>query len=544
MKLEEKLKKKQYREIWEEYCGFLDLSIEDYMSIQKRLMLEQIGKWSASGLGQKLLRGRRPATIEEFRKALPLTTYEDYADILLSKRVDMLPEAPVLWLETTWEGGKRPIKTAPYTKSMLETFKSNVISCMLLCTSNGKGHFNLKGRDKILYGLAPLPYTTGVLPLLLDEEFPLEFMPPVKNAQQMSFGQRNKRGFQMGLKKGIDLFFGVSSVANYISGCLDAARSKSGSGFTLKSIFEYSPKMLVRYLSALYRSKRDHTPLKPKDIFKLRGFVCAGTDSKYYKDSLEDYWGIRPLEIMAGTEPACVGVENWEKNGLYFYPDSSFYEFIPEAEMYKSLDDPTYQPATYLMDELIADETYELVISVFKGGAFARYRVGDLFRCMGYRVEDGVKKLPRMVFVDRVPNVIDIAAFTRITENSIKDVISLSKLGISDWFAMKEYDIANKPFLHLFVEMSEDSLASDAVSKQIINDHLSVYFNYFDSDYYDLKDLLGIDPLKITMLRTGTMHEFARRNGRPIRRMNPSRNDVISLMKIEGSLQDLKSGVM
>ena len=54
----------------------------------------------------------------------------------------------------------------------------------------------------------------------------------------------------------------------------------------------------------------------------------------------------------------------------------------------------------------------------------------------------------------------------------------------------------------------------------------------------------SIDPLKITMLRTGTMHEFARRNGRPIRRMNPSRNDVISLMKIEGSLQDLKSGVM
>ena len=36
--LKEKLKKQQYKEIWQQYCGFLDLSRDGYMKIQQRLM--------------------------------------------------------------------------------------------------------------------------------------------------------------------------------------------------------------------------------------------------------------------------------------------------------------------------------------------------------------------------------------------------------------------------------------------------------------------------------------------------------------------------
>ena len=54
---------------------------------------------------------------------VPLTTYEDYADILLQKRTDTLPGNPVIWIQTTWEGGRHPIKLAPYTRSMLDVYK-------------------------------------------------------------------------------------------------------------------------------------------------------------------------------------------------------------------------------------------------------------------------------------------------------------------------------------------------------------------------------------------------------------------------------------
>lgn len=60
MKFQDKLKKLPRGEIWQSYCGFLDLSLEAYMDIQNRLMREQMDIWSGSGLGRALLGGGRP----------------------------------------------------------------------------------------------------------------------------------------------------------------------------------------------------------------------------------------------------------------------------------------------------------------------------------------------------------------------------------------------------------------------------------------------------------------------------------------------------
>ena len=119
MRFQEKLHEDSKEEIWNEYCGFLNISVEEFMGIQKRLLLEQMDSWVSSGLGQSILRGKYPRTIEEFREMVPLTPYEDYAPVLLAKQTTALPGEPVLWIQTTWEGGVHPIKTAPYTKAML-----------------------------------------------------------------------------------------------------------------------------------------------------------------------------------------------------------------------------------------------------------------------------------------------------------------------------------------------------------------------------------------------------------------------------------------
>ena len=121
MRFDERLKSVSHRQLWQEYCGFLDMSLEDYMYVQQRLMAEQMHYWCESPLGQKLLAGKKPDTIDELRDMLPLTSYEDYADTLLARRSDMLPcGEPAIWIQTTWEGGLRPIKLAPYTREMLD----------------------------------------------------------------------------------------------------------------------------------------------------------------------------------------------------------------------------------------------------------------------------------------------------------------------------------------------------------------------------------------------------------------------------------------
>lgn len=197
--------------------------------------------------------------------------------------------------------------------------------------------------------------------------------------------------------------------------------------------------------------------------------------------------------------------------------------------MRRNLADSAYKPRTCLMNEVRAGETYELVISVFHGGAFMRYRIGDMYRCLNS--EPG--KLPRFTFTDRIPTIIDIAGFTRITEASIEEVIALSKIGIGDWLAKKEFDGKGIPFLHMYIELLPDAQGSEVTKKQVITEHLSVYFKYFDSDYNDLKKLLGMEPLVITILKYGTLAAFRQETGRTLPRLNPDSIDISELLRLQ-----------
>lgn len=528
MNLSEKMQEQQYDEIWSQYCGFLDLNVEEFMAIQRRLMEEQIQLWSNCELGKKILKGKRPQTIDEFRAMVPLTTYDDYADILLHKKAEYLPGNPIIWIQTTWEGGKHPVKVAPYTRSMLDTYRNNVIACLLLATSHEKGSFEYKEGDKMLYGLAPLPYATGLLPLLLGEETDIEFLPNVKEAEQMTFSQRNKLGFKLALKKDVELFFGLGSVTYAVSKSIS---SMSSGSFDIKGIFKYKPHMLYRVIRAKILSKKENRAIIPKDLFHLKGFMVAGTDNHCYKDELEALWGVRPMEIFAGTEPTVIGTETWTRDGLYFFPDSCFYEFITEADMLRNEEDPSYIPKTCLLDEVIPGEKYELVLTVLKGGAFARYRCGDMYRCVGLNNRADSTNIPRFEYVDRVPSVIDIAGFTRISEVGISSALQLAKLPVKDWVAAKEYNEDNRPFLHLYVEIESFGLINQAVSAEIVKDVLSTYFKYIDQDYRDLKKILGMEPLVVTILRCGSFERYQRIRGKKLRRMNPPRHDLQELLR-------------
>lgn len=535
MTFEEKLVNQEYDRIWQEYCGFLDLDMESYMKIQRRLLEEQIKIWSSSPLGQKILKGRKPSNVEEFRSMVPLTTYDDYADVLLMKKEEMLPDKPIIWLQTTWEGGKHPIKVAPYTRGMLETYKNNIITCLMMATSKGRGNFDIGVGDTFLYGLAPLPYITGLIPLGLSDQFHMEFLPPVNEAVNMTFSERNKRGFKMGLSKGIDFFFGMGSVAYYVSKSIASLSegSKKG-GSSLKKLLNMSPSMAIKYVKAKKQCQREERPLMPKDLFQLKGFLCAGTDNRCYKDDLEELWGIRPVEVFAGTEPSFVGTETWNRNGLYFFPDSCFYEFMPEAEMYRNMEDSSYVPKTVCMDEVVPGEVYELVLTVLKGGAFARYRVGDMYRCLGLTSKEDETRIPRFEYIDRVPDIIDIAGFTRISENSIKNVIELSGLEVAGWVALKEFTAdKGRPFLHMYVELTPGTIVNRAVSRELLKEHLTIYFKYVDQDYHDLKHILGMDPLEITVLKCGTFSAYEEKTGKPLRHINPSIHDVQEMVRMQ-----------
>ena len=539
MRFQEKLRRYSKAELWKEYCGFLDMTMDEYMMIQKRLVMEEIEIWSNCELGIRILNGKKPRTLEEFRAMVPLTTYDDYADILLKKQTDCLPAEAVLWIQTTWEGGMHPTKVAPYTKSMLDTYKRNMLACFMLATGKGRNDFDISVTDHMLYALAPLPYATGLMPLLVQDEIDIEYLPSAKEAATMTFRERNAKGFKLGLKEGIEYFFGLGSVTYFVSKSVAVLQEKSSQGSLKEKLGKISPKILLRYMTAKQKCKKENRDLLPKDLFQLKGFMCAGTDNWCYKDDLEEMWGIRPMEIFAGTEPTIIATETWSRDGMYFFPDACFYEFIPEDEMLRNMEDPSYTPRTLLMNEVTAGEKYEIVVTVLKGGAFVRYRVGDMYRCVGLSSREDQTSIPRFVNADRVPTVIDIAGFTRITENSINHAIELSGLPPMEWFAVKEYTKENRPQLHMYVELGRQALLSAAVSKEVLKEHLSVYFKYMDQDYSDLKKILGVDPLNITIVKCGTFELYEKQYGKKIRRMNPTSRQVSDFLALQDTRNTL-----
>ena len=49
-----------------------------------------------------------------------------------------------------------------------------------------------------------------------------------------------------------------------------------------------------------------------------------------------------------------------EPQRTVLFPDACFYEFIPEEEMYRNMDDPSYVPRTVCMDEVVPGESMNL----------------------------------------------------------------------------------------------------------------------------------------------------------------------------------------
>ena len=327
----------------------------------------------------------------------------------------------------------------------------------------------------------------------------------------------------------------IESISYFMSkklvGAVSGGSHGSGGGSSKTSL-----RAAARVLKARKKAKDEGREMLPKDLFTLRGFICSGTDNACYKDDLEELWGVRPMELFAGTECSLVGTETWNRKYLYFFPDACFYEFLPFSYVRQT---DRYLP-TVTIDQVQPGEKYELVITSLRGGAFARYRTGDVYRCMGIGDRADHSTLPRFRYIDRVPGIIDIAGFTRITENSVNEVISLSHLPIKDWCAAKEFDAqTGHPFLHMYLEMEPSSMQNLAVSEEIIRHHLEIYFNYLDNDYESLKAILEMEPLQITFLQHGSFAAYEELAGVPMQRISPEPDTVRLLLSAMKSREPL-----
>jgi len=483
----ELLRQGKTEEVWQRCCGFIDLSIGDFMKIQKRLLLEQLELLKKCELGRYIMNGANPYTVEEFRGQVPLTTYADYAPYLLKRRMDVLPRKPILWQYTSGKAGEYSYRWAPVTARQLDEIEPLIFALLFFSTCKQRKEIAFKEGDKVLYGMAPPPYTTGTMTRAFPHEL-FDILPPVDEAERMSFEERIQRGFGLALSEGLDLCFTMSSVAVAIGNRF----SERGKKTSLRTLLK-RPKALFRLAKGLMKSKLARRPLLPKDIWSIKGLITFGIDGSVYREKIKEMWGRYPLDFHGCTEAVLIAMQTWDYQGMTFIPHLNFFEFIPEEESIKSWQDPAYQPSTFLLGE-IKPGNYELVITSFHGGPFIRYRTGHLIKITSLRNEQLNIDIPQMLFLSRIDDQIDIAGFTRLSEKVIWQAIENTGLAYKDWTARKE--VKGKPVLHLYIELKENGY----VAPEQVADTVHVELKKLDNPYTELELFTGLRPLEVTLL--------------------------------------------
>jgi hypothetical protein len=508
------LKQNRREEVWQKYCGFIDLDLPGFMAIQERLLLEQIELLAKSAIGRQIMKGNVPQNVQEFRELVPLTNYHDYISFLSDKREDILPCKPQIWARTSGRSLEFDYKWVPYSPRMAEVVGEFGIASFILASCSGRGDIRLNVDDHCLYTLAPPPYFTGaVVAEAVKEQLNPIFIPPLEKGNEMTFEERIREGFKLALKSNIDLFYGLSSVLVKIAEQFE--QGSSGSKFSISLL---DPRLLFRMIRGLIISKLKGRPLLPRDLWNVKAIVAGGMDTSFYRDTIETYWGRKPLEGYGGTEIGGVALQAWNLKGMTFLPDFNFLEFIPEEDFYKSAGDSSFEPSTRRLDE-VAPGVYELVITNFHGGVFVRYRTGDLIEIISLGDEDLGIQTPQMKFHARADGVIDVAGFTRLTEKAIWEAIEESGINYIDWLVKKEY-AKDKPYLHLYIESKNGDKPEEV--KRLIHKSLAEK----DSGYAELEKMLGIDPLKVSLLSEGAFSRYIdtmRSSGADLAHLKPPR---------------------
>ena len=481
--------------IWLKFCGFFDLSLDEFMSIQKSLLMEQLELMANCQIGQRiLLEGKKPESVEEFRETVPMTTYQDYEPSLPGKQEDMLPGKPRLWARTSGYSGQ--VKWAPYTRESLAWLSDNTLAAFILSAASRKGEVRIRPGTRAVLNLPPVPYITGIMAAMAAERCDYRPIPPLEKAQQMQFQERVQQGFTLALHTGIDV---VASIAVVLA---KAGESFGRLGAQAKiSYSSLSPVSAARLLRGLCRARLAHRPLLPKDIWKIKGLVTGGTDTGIYRDQITHYWGVEPLDVYVTTESGFIAMQNWNKAGMTFVPYTNFYEFIPEEELLKEAADRR-QPRTVLLDEVQEGKVYELVITNLHGGVFLRYRIGDLIKIVSLKDTRTNTRLPQMVFQSRADSIIDIAGFSRMDEKTIWRAIQDTGLPYEDWVARKE-QVADRSILHIYIELKTDAVSQEEAGRMIGESLASL-----DSDYRDLVAVTADSPLVVTLLRPGSFSGY------------------------------------
>jgi len=497
-------------EIWQRYCGFLDLSIDEFMGIQEELLMDEIERVADSILGKKIIGNQRPKSMEEFRRIVPLTTYDDYEPYLSERQEQALAIKPHFWCHSAGRGGR--FKWLPHSLEFFEKVAKTFLATIILASARKKGQINISPGFKFLTVSPPPPYASGYLFQMSPQYFSMRITPNPEKMVNMTFAEQIQEGFQLALKDGVDVIGALGSIL------VRMGETMSGKTRTMKfSASMLHPKILLRIIRAKLRSKRAKRSMLPKDIWTARAIMTGGLDAAIYKEDIAYYWGSEPYESYNCAETTFLSAQSWNRKGMVFFPDLAFLEFIPYKPSMGE-DGKEYQPSTVLLNQVEEEKLYEVVITQLYGMPLLRYRMRDIIKVIALKDDETGINLPHIVFQRRADDVINLGGLCWLDEKTIWQAIANTGIEYFDWTVRKEYN-RSQSFLHIYIELTEHRDAAEIAT--MVDKELKK----IDTDYKDVDAYLELQPIRVSLLSSGTFQRYMeekRKEGADLAHLKPT----------------------
>ncbi len=383
-------------------------------------------------------------SIEDFKKKVPLSTYDDYAPYIermveKGERNLLTTYNIVQYAETSGSVGVP--KKIPVSDKSMKIYTKYTISRVTKLANDwlkknrghglkiGRGFNQLEIVDRRLPDGTPLGNISGsaaksykmLFPYYLTSPIPVLYPDGYMPMMYLKiFYALKDRGtsflFSVFMSNLVDMMVYIEN--NWQSLCDDI---RNGTFSESVQIDEETVKKLAPYtkpdparadeLEAEFKKGFD-TPIIPR-IWKQMNFICTiGTGGfAAYTERMRSYSGDVPIDfsIYGASEAmmaACTEVESPE---FALLNDSCFFEFLPA-------DAPAGSTDTLTIDQLEVGKDYEIIITNLSG--FYRYCIKDVVRVLGYEGES-----PKITFAYRKSQLLDIAG-DKITEEMMDKTVA------------------------------------------------------------------------------------------------------------------------
>lgn len=495
------VRNREYERVWQRHCGFLDLTLTEFMEIQERLMEEQLALATQSNLWISVFGDvLEDLDIDSFRHLVPMTTYADYEPFLVGHPEDVLSRPIAAWARTSGRGGKP--KWVPYTPEGYLYLGIAGLGAGVLSAARHRGDIQIRLNDIAVSNLPARPYLSGLMLEAANELFHYNHIPPLNDTDTLTFQERTAAAYQQAMIQGMDLLGAMTLVIVKMGEMFESGALRQNGEFSWSALH---PKLIGRYIQATLKARREgRNFILPRDLWNLKGLQCGGTDTFLYREQVKEYWGVYPHESYGCTEAGILATQAWDHLDMTFYPSTAFFEFIPEEAWARERLEGVQPTKTLLMDQLEEGKRYEVVISSFYGGPFLRYRMHDLVEVTRLQNEELDIRLPQFRFVGRSGDFIDLSGFAGlIDEKQLLTALHSGGVIYEDWVITKEIE-STEPYLHLYIEMKPDSrLSSDEIMHRFHHG-----LEDLNPEYANIQLMLGFVPVRVSQLSPGTFQRY------------------------------------